>query len=340
MLKRVLAAAAVTVLLAAGAAFGQGKVVVYSPHGQDMLADLADQFKAETGITMEFLTAGGGELVDRVRAEKANPQADVMYGNPSSVFSEMKSQGLLQPYAPSWAAGLSADFKDKDGAWFGTIQTPVFIFYNSTKMSAADAPRDWADLANPKYRGLLEFRSTTSAASRATFASLIYQYYKAGTLETKGWDFLRQVDANTKQYVNNSTLMFQAIARGEASVGFWVLSDITDNVNKNKMPLAIVVPTSGVPVITDCIAIIAGAKNPAAARKFVDFAGRKDVQEKLASKYNRMPTLGAAIPQAPEWMRSMTYKPLDVDWNVLAQKQSEWLQYYEDKVRDSAKLMK
>jgi len=321
-------------------AVNQQTVVVYSPHGQDMLTDMTEQFVKETGIRMEFLAMGGGEIVDRLRAEKDNAQADIMYGNPSSVFVELKQQGLWQPFTPTWAKELESYFKDADGTWFGTIQTPVFIFYNNKTLSAANAPKDWWELIDPKYHDQLIFRSTTSAASRATFACLMYQFDKKGTLQTEGWSFFRKLDANTKRHVYNSSLMFQAIARGEASMGFWILSDITDSVTKNNMPFTIVNAASGSPVITDAIALVKGAKHPEAAKKFIEFAGRPATQAQLAVKYSRMPTHPDALRQAPAWMKQLTYKVMDVDWTRLSQKQSEWLQYYEDNIRDAAKVQK
>ena len=116
-MKKLALAIAMLLVFATVTAFGAGrsqseKVVIYSPHGEVMLTDLADRFESETGITVEFLTAGGGELVDRIRAERANPQADVFYGNPSSVFSELASDGIFAAYTPSWADRVDPLFKD------------------------------------------------------------------------------------------------------------------------------------------------------------------------------------------------------------------------------------
>lgn len=337
---RVAAALALATGLAllAGESFAGGKVVVYSPHGDEILNAVSEAFTKQTGISVEFLTAGGGELVDRVRAESANPVADVMYGNPSSVFMEMKNQGLLQAYTPSWAADLDPYFKDAEGFWAGTIQTPVVIFYNSEMLTADQAPKDWSDLADPKYKDQIILRSTTSAASRAAFASLAYQFDKQGTLETDGWNFFRAFDQNTKRYVYDSGLMFQGIGRMEGAVSFWTLDGVSTNQTKNNLPLTIVNATSGSPVITDAIGIIAGAKDPENAKKFIDFAGSEANQILLANQFNRMPTLKSALAQSPGWMTKFEYKIMDVDWGRLAVKQSEWIQYIEDNIRDSGKV--
>lgn len=328
----------VTATLFARGAAEQETVVVYSPHGDEIMTAVADRFESETGIKVEFLTGGGGELADRIRAEAANPQADVFYGNPSSVFSEMGGQGLFETYTPSWAAELQPFFKDPAGYWFGTIQTPVVLFYNKDMLSAADAPKDWLDLVQPKYRNQIIFRSTTSAASRAWHAAMMEQFDRRGVLQTEGWNAFRGLDRNVKRYVSDSSLMFQAIARQEAAIGFWTLSGVTTNIRDNNMPLEIVDATSGSPVITDAIAIVANAKHLDAAKAFVEFAGRPDVQSMLANDFGRMPTHPDALRDAPDWMASFTYRIMDVDWKRLAEKQSEWIQYYEDSIRSAAKV--
>lgn len=314
------------------------KVVIYSPAGDTILGKVAEDFEEATGYRLEYLFAGGGELVDRIRAEAANPQADVLYGNPSSVFEELKAEGMWEAYTPTWANDLDPYFKDPDGTWYGTIQTPVVLFYNHDMLSASEAPGDWFDLIDPQYQDDIIIRSTTSAASRALHASLMYQFYKEGTLESDGWEFFGKLDANIKRYVYNSGLMFQAIGRQEGSIGFWVLSGVIDNIEKNNMPYTIVDSRSGSPVITDGIAIVKGTKRRDAAEAFVEWAGSPEVQLMLAEEFNRMPTHPEALERAPTWMQEFTYSVMDVDWGILAEKQSEWLQYYEDNVRDSAKV--
>jgi len=307
-----------------------GKVTIYSPHGDQILGAISDWFFEETGAEVEYLFMGGGELVERIQAEKNNPQADVIYGNPSNVFEQLKLEGLLDVSNPSWADDLDPVFVDADHYFFGTIQTPVMLFYNHDMLSEADAPKDWADLTSPRFANSLIFRSATSAASRATISALIEQFDKKGTLDSEGWEFMKAIDKNVKKYVSNSNLMFQDIAKKEASVGFWTLDGITTNIVQNKMPLTIVPPQSGAVVISDGIALIHGAKNKVNAEAFIEFAGSKEVQLRLANEFDRMPTNREAVEEGPEWMKSMDYKVMDVNWKRLVEKQSEWMQYFND----------
>ncbi len=326
-----------TVALPAGAFANtlEDKVVVYSTHGESMLEMVADAYQEETGVKVDFINLKGA-LADRIRAEKANPQSDVMYGAPSSVYLELKTEGLFEPFTPSWGNKINPLFKDKDSTWYGTIQTPVMMFYNTEMLSAEDAPKDWSDLVKPQYKDNLVFRSALSSSARATYGSLLQQFEKKNELDN-GWQFMKKLDANTKQYFGSGSMLFQAIGRKEAAISFMVLNSIIDNKIQNKMPLAVIDAESGSPVITDGIAMINGAKHPNAAKAFIEFAGSAKVQAMLAQKFNRLPTHPDALADSPEWMAETTFKVMDVDWADLAEKQSSWIQKWDAEIKDSSK---
>lgn len=338
IVRSLIAACTLSTLMLSNTVFAavlEEKVVVYSTHGEDMLELVADKFTEETGVKVDFINLKG-ELADRIRAEKANPQSDIMYGAPSSVFIELKGENLFEASSPSWAKEINPLFKDAEGYWYGTIQTPVVMFYNSEVISKENAPKDWSDLAKPQYKDQLIFRNGLSSSARATYTALLQQYEQKNDL-TNGWVFLKTVDTNTKQYFGSGSLLFQAIGRKEAGMGFAVLSEVVDNIIKNKMPLEIINAESGSPIITDGIAVINGAKHPNAAKAFLDFAGSAKIQSLLANTFNRMPTHPAAIPTSPKWMAETQITAMNVDWGTLASKQSEWMQKWDSEVKDSSK---
>ncbi len=79
--------------------------------------------------------------------------------------------------------------------------------------------------------------------------------------------------------------------------------------------------------------MIKNSKHPNAAKKFLEFAGSKKIQSKLATEFNRMPTLNSAIEQSPQWMKEIDYKVMDVDWKVLSEKQSQWMQKWDSEIK-------
>jgi len=85
------------------------RLVVYSPHGKELLTDMAVQFEqAHPGVRVEWLDMGSQDALDRVRSEKANPQADVWWGGPSPLFILAARENLLQSYRPTWAAAVDS----------------------------------------------------------------------------------------------------------------------------------------------------------------------------------------------------------------------------------------
>ncbi len=308
----------------------EDKVVVYSTHAESLLEVVVSEFERETGIKVEYINLKGA-LADRVLAEKNAPQADVMYGGASSLFIDLAEKDVFEETHPEWEEELNPLFKDEGGLWYGTIQTPVVMFYNSEMLSKEEAPKDWYDLIKPEYEDKMVFRDAGSSSAKATYSSLLYQYDKEGRI-SEGWEFMKSLDRNTKKYYGSGSLQFQAVGRKEASISFAVLSSVIAN-RDNGLPLEIIDAESGSPVITDAIGVIKNSKHPNAAKKFLEFAGSKKIQSKLATEFNRMPTLNSAIEQSPQWMKEIDYKVMDVDWKVLSEKQSQWMQKWDSEIK-------
>ncbi|OUO99193.1 ABC transporter substrate-binding protein [Drancourtella sp. An210] len=301
-------------------------LVVYSTHSEDMLEVISDAFTEETGVEVEFINLKG-ELADRVRSEKDNPQADIMFGGDTATYMLLQEEGCYEATEPSWAGDLADDYKDADGYWYGTYKTPVVMCYNSELMTAEEAPKDWKDLADPKYADQIVTRDSLSSSMRSSIAALV-SYYSANEGEEAAWNYIEALCGNIKNYYNSGSMMFQALGKGEAAVSMAVLDNIIDNRDNNDMPLEIIDAESGAITITDCIAAIKDAPHPNAAAAFIEFVGSAECEEMVANEFNRMPALDAALENSPEWMKT-GYEPMDLDWSVISKNQSEWLEKWE-----------
>ena len=245
----------------------EDKLVIYSTHPEDMLEVIADGFTEKTGVEVDFINLKG-ELADRVRAEKDNPQADIMYGGASSLFITMSEDGIFESIEPTWFSALDDDFKDANGRWFGVMKTPVTLFYNSEALSKEEAPKSWADLADSKYKDKIVSRDYVSSSQRAAMVALLDYYSNKSSFED-GVNYLKKLDQNTKSYHGSGSLHFQDVGKSEAPISYGVLSAIIDNVNKNDMPLEVIDAEEGSVIITDAIAAIKNAPHPNAAKAFV-----------------------------------------------------------------------
>ncbi|HET7274736.1 MAG TPA: hypothetical protein VFI91_06125, partial [Longimicrobiaceae bacterium] len=87
---------------------GRTPLIVYSPHGPDMLEAFELRFEAlHPTVDVQWLDMGSQEVLDRLRSEQANPQADIWWGAPAPLFQTAAEAGLLEPYAPSWAGEVT-----------------------------------------------------------------------------------------------------------------------------------------------------------------------------------------------------------------------------------------
>ena len=96
------------ILQACGGPSGES-LIIYSPHGRALLSYFVREFEAENpGVSVQYLDMGSQEILDRLRSERVNPQADVWWGAPSGMFVRAAEEGLLEPFEPSMGGGRPA----------------------------------------------------------------------------------------------------------------------------------------------------------------------------------------------------------------------------------------
>jgi iron(III) transport system substrate-binding protein len=316
------------------------RLVVYSPHGKELLTDMASQFeRANPGVRVEWLDMGSQDVIDRVRSEKANPQADVWWGGPSPLFIQAARENLLQPYRPAWFTAIDSVYRDVNDLWYGTYVTPDVIMFNSERLSRDGAPKDWDDLLDPKWRDRIALRDPlASGTMRAIFFSMIYRRYAQSGSAADGYEWLRRLDANTKAYLANPTLLYLALSRGEAELTLWNLPDVLLQRERYNYPFDYVLPASGVPMVTEGIAMVAGSKNIRLAQKFYEFVTSQDALIFAAKKYYRIPTrTDLDFSKIPPEMDARHFNALPLDWRLFADSSTAWIQYWDARIRNQGK---
>ncbi len=314
----------------------EARVVVYSPHGKELLDDFARRFEAANpGVRVQWLDMGSQDVLDRIRSERSNPQADIWWGAPSSFFMNAADEGLLQPYRPSWAGAVEPSQHDSLDRWYGTFLTPEVIAFNSQVLSAATAPHDWDDLLDPRWRGKITIRNPlASGTMRAIFSAMIWRFYKETGSPEAGYEWLLRLDANTKSYPANPTLMYLQLARREALVTLWNMPDIELQKQVYHYPFDYVLPASGTPVLVEGLAIVAHCKHPEWAKKFYEFVTTPESFVIQATKYFRIPTR-KDLPRdrLPDWMTRAQIREMKIDWRVFSEKSQEWMKYWDKNIR-------
>lgn len=324
-----------------GGGGGRTPLVLYSPHGRDLLTLFEKKYEElRPTVDVQWLDMGSQEVYDRVRTEAANPQGDVFFGGPASILARAADENLLEAYRPAWADAIAPAGRDAKDRYFALYRTPPILVYNEKAVSAAEAPQDWDDLLAPRFKGQVLIREPVASGTLRTIFGFILARSQAetGNLEA-GWQWLRQLDAQTKEYVSNPALLHLKMERQEGLVTCWELTDILFQ-RKRGAPLGYVFPKSGSPVIADSVGLVRGARHAEEARLFLDWVGSRETQVLAARELYRLPArTDVPLEDLPDWARDAAAHLVEaeVDWSFVAAHQNEWMQTWDSTIRGRGK---
>jgi iron(III) transport system substrate-binding protein len=316
----------------------QKKLLIYTPHGQDMLRDFVARYKqVHPEVDVQFLDMGSREVLERIGAERHRPQADLWWGAAHTTFQTAAEQNLLAAYRPTWADKIPEQARDAQDLWYGTYETPEVIVYNSDAVSAADAPKDWDDVVDPKWRDKVLIRNPyPSDTMRVIFGGIIWRHYKDSNSPAQGYEWLRKLDANVHEYTADGTLLMHKLARQEGLVSLWDLPDVRLFQEQKKLPVGYNFPASGTPVVIDCIAIVRGAPHEEEAKRFYEFVTTPENLLHSARSYYRIPVrTDLDRSRLPDWMNS-PFVRMPIDWGLLRQQGNEWMKHWDSEIRGRA----
>ena len=242
---------------------GRTPVVLYSPHGRDQLVVLERAFeRLRPDIDVRWLDMGSQEILDRLRFERVNPQADVWFGGPAPIFARGVQDSVLLPYRPAWADRVDARAIGPGDLYFPVYRTPAVIAFNSRAVSRAEAPHDWDEILDPRWKDKVIIRDPmASGTMRAIWGLILVRSLRQTGDTAQGMAWLRRLDGQTKTYTISPALLYEKLARQEGLVSLWDLQDILISQSKG-MPLGYVFPSSGTVVIDDAIGLVRGAGTP------------------------------------------------------------------------------
>ncbi|MCH8123243.1 MAG: extracellular solute-binding protein [Bacteroidetes bacterium] len=310
----------------------RSSLVVYSPHGKEMLSDYEHAFEAANpDVNIQWIDMGGQNAYDRIRTERQNPQASIWWGGDGPTFNRAASEGLLEVYRPSWADAVAEANRNRDDFWYGTFLTPEIILYNSRTVSEGEQPLDWDDLLKPEWEGKIIIRyPLASSTMRTIWGALIMRQ----PTEEDGYAWLARLDRNTKTYAADPTQLYLKIAREEGEVSLWNMPDTYIQSELNGYPFGFSIPLSGTPVLTDAIAIVAGGAHPDIARRFYEFVTSDSALVSQANKYFRIPVRNDLDTSLlPDWMAASNIPHMEVDWERLTTEGARWMQHWDEFIK-------
>ena len=270
--------------LAQGRAAIEGELNLITPVSKFIhdaaLKAFADYAKERWNVTVKVsaIPAGTPVAYGRIVEWKGKPEVDIFWGGESALFEKLAEQKLLQKVEiakPGWDSVPASigkpkpiPLKDKDGFWVGTALEPYGLVYNPKRIQrlGVPEPKEWEDLLNPKLKGeVAQCAPTRSSSSNATYEVILSLYG-----EEKGWEWLTRLAGNTGLFTARSRDVPTVVAKGEFAAGFAVPSYMAFEEKLAGFDIKFVAPKYAF-VTPEPMAILAGARNPKAARAFIEF---------------------------------------------------------------------
>ena len=283
----------------------KGKLVLYTSQPERDAAQTIAAFKrVRPGVDVEVFRSGTTEVMGKLAAEfsAGQPKPDVLLLADAATMESLKKDGRLAAYPQGNVEGLAAGSFDADRTYFGTKLITTGIAYNT---GAKTRPTSWADLVKPEYRGQIAMPSPLYSGAAAIML---------GTMTTRndlGWGYFEKLKAADAVAVRGNGAVLNAVANGEKAYGV-VVDFMAFNAKAKGSPIDFVFPAEGLPAVTEPVAILKTAQNPAAARAFVDFI-LSDEGQKLAASMGYIPARASA--GMPSWYpagTSIKLMPTDI----------------------------
>jgi len=326
-----------------GLAFGAGIMVfrraesqgatlnLYSARHYNTDEALYGNFSDLTGIKINRVDAEPDPLVQRLKAEGDKSPCDVLITTDAGRIERARQMDLLQPVASEiLLKAVPAHLRDPDNNWFGFSKRARVIFYNKEKVTAAEAPKNYEDLSDPKWKGKLLIRPSGHIYNQSLVGSLLAA---DGPEKAEAW--CRGVAANlARPPRGGDTDQIKAAAAGEgviaiANTYYYV------NLMRSKKPgdkevaskVGVVFPNQsnrGTHVNISGGAVARHAPNKAAAVKFLEYLVSPQAQKYFAEGNSEFPVV-TGVELSPELKSLGTFKEDQLNARVFAQNNAEAL---------------
>jgi iron(III) transport system substrate-binding protein len=307
-----------------GFAYAAG-LVVYSPLPLEFMDSLVGEFEKDTGIQVEVIAAGTGELLKRIESEKDNPLGDVLW---SGTIGTVKSKSdLFETYrTPNEEKTMDA-YKNVEGPLTRFDVIPSVIMVNTDLIGDIEV-KGYADLLNPELKGKIAFANP--AASSSSFEHLVNMLYAMGKGDPeKGWDYVEKFCDNLDgKLLGGSSAVYKGVGDGEYVVGPTFEEGGANYVSAGA-PVKLVYMEEGVIFRGDGIYIVKNAKNMENAKKFLDFCTSYNAQKIMNDTLNRR-TVRTDLPPSPILKPIEEIHVIVDDEAVTAANKQAWLDKFKD----------
>ena len=315
-------------LLSAGCASKPGSspsrtVVIYVSEDQVFSEPILRDFETVTGVKVKAVfdteEAKSTGVMNRLLAEKSNPQADVYWANEPVRADVLRQQGISTPFQPANARQIPEQFRDAQGYWTGFSARARLLVVNR---SAKTKPSSVLAYVDPKAQGKAVIANPLFGTTTAQMAALFTVWG-----DQKGKQFLAGLKANRVKLSTSNGESADFVGSGEFEFALVDSDDAVDRMRHGK-PIDIVYPDQsegevGVLIVPNAVALIRGGPNPDNGRKLIEYLVSKETEHKLAVADCAQLPLNPGVPPPKELKPIEQIKTMKVSYAELAAKLQE-----------------
>ncbi|MGC9530612.1 MAG: ABC transporter substrate-binding protein [Candidatus Bipolaricaulaceae bacterium] len=315
------AVVAVGLLLAGTLGWGAQQVLhMYTAFDADQAQVYIEAFEAaHPDIDVQWVRLSSGQVLARIRAEAANPQASIWFGGSNTSHIAAAQDGLLEPYTESLAWQFMPDqFKDAAGRWIGIYVGYIGFVTNTEFLEdvGAEAPASWQDLLKPEFKG--EISLAYPFSSGTAYTTLAGMLSAIGSPEP-GFDpedeaFIKAFNKQVHHYNESGSACITQAGIGEIGVGVAFSHDILKKGVAAGYPVVMTFPSEGTSYEIGGMALIRGGPELELAKIFYDWALSKEAQD-LYKQFYRIPlNPEAEVAEGSVTAADVEVLPIDLMW--------------------------
>lgn len=240
-----------------------GELVLYTASNPKIEKDINAAFQnAYPDIKIKAINLSTGPITERAIAEKANPQADVIWMVNDIALEQLKQAGVLEPYQPKNSPVLE-EFRDPDGFYINHNATLMGMAINTKMLKEKNlpVPTTWEDLIKPIYKGQISIAAPNKSGTGLSIFSTLW--------DTFGWNFIDNVHQNIFSYQESGSAAARMCGRGEIAIGLSYDTAILQQVRAG-VPVEMVIGRIS-PNVKEGAGLILGAPHPKEAKLFMDW---------------------------------------------------------------------
>jgi iron(III) transport system substrate-binding protein len=299
------------------------RVVLYVSADPHVYEPVVAAFEEQTGIVVavrgDTEAAKTTGLVQRLRAERDHPQADVFWSSEVFLTSQLAQEGVLAPHDTPAVAEWPEALRDEGRLWHAFAMRARVIVFNSERMAASVVPGSLHDLLQPRFAGgRLAIARPQFGTTRGHMGALLEMW---GDAVAARW--IEDIGLHGARLYDGNASVVRAVAMGEVEVGLTDTDDVWAG-QRNGWPVDLVYVRHDVPlapggpieagplVIPNTVARIEGGPNPGAAAELIDFLLSERVERMLAESDSHNVPIREAL--AGEFPRYAVPDPAQVDY--------------------------